>query len=686
MSQLIKNAKLQWNDQGEPIAERFDDLYFSTNDGLAESQYVFIEQNRLEQNWQACTSPFYVIAETGFGSGLNFLATWQVFKTWLANNPHHILKRLYFISFEKYPLSQDDLASAHQRWPQLQEFTQQLQKQYPNAVGGCHRQEFAITGDAMIVLDLWLGDIKDTLPSLHYPPQGLVDSWFLDGFAPSKNPEMWNQTLYQNMAKCTKHNGTLATFTAAGDVRRGLAQAGFNISKVKGYGKKREMITGQFMRKVPADSQTSWHSRTLGQLTDKAQQGVVIVGGGIATAATALALAKRGIEVTIVCKDSELALGASGNRQGGFYPLLNANHDPLSQFYSQAFGLAKNCYEQHINKDPANGSLCGVLQLAHNNQQAKRHQRLLEKDLFPSELVVQVDSEQANKLAGVAIDKACLYYPQGGWISPKRMTNALILQAKQHSLITVKNNISIAKIKPVGDHWAVCGNSEEIVCSALILANGHNLTKFEQTNQLPLYATAGQVSHLPETSLSAPLKTVLCYQGYITPSHNSQHCIGASFNRDISNQALDSETQQENLGKLIADTQQQPWSKSFNNSPLAGKVGVRMSVKDHLPMVGNVPNYVKTTIDYHDLKKGKPASVYGLAPQYPGLYMIAGLGSRGICSAPLLSEVLVAQLTNEPQPLSQPMLNQLSPNRYWIKQLKQGKSLPLPRAPEQQDV
>jgi len=675
LSQLIKNAKLSWNENGEPSADLFDDLYFSSDDGLNESRYVFIEQNKLDQRWQACKESFYVIAETGFGSGLNFLATWQHFNLWRQQNPSHCLKRLYFISFEKYPLTHQDLATTHQRWPELAEFSRKLRHQYPSAIAGCHRQEFNLEHGAMVILDLWLGDIKHTLPSLHSPESGLIDCWFLDGFAPRKNPEMWNETLYRNMASCTKDRATLATFTAAGDVRRGLIAAGFDISKVKGYGKKREMISGQFLRNSNCSTQTSWFYRHNGQLSNETLS-VTIVGGGIASACTAFSLAKRGFSVTLLCKDERLAVGASGNRQGGFYPLLNANNDQLSQFYSQAFGYARNHYQSIIQSEPTSGALCGVLQLGYNEQQLQRQQRLIATNYFSADMVTPLNVDNMNEQAGVEVNQPGLYYPLGGWISPKVMTHSIIEATKQYANINIVFQTEIDKIERSVAGWKLTStNGQQFDCRLLILSNGHRLTQFSQTQQLPMYATAGQVSHPAVNQHSSDLKSVLCYQGYITPASEGLHCIGASFNRDINDSELDDNVSKQNIDKLIADTKQSPWTQTFSSHLLNGKIGVRMSVKDHLPMVGNVPDFKATTCSYGDLSKGKPASAYGNAPLIKNLYMLGGLGSRGICSAPLLGEVLAGQLTSQPQPLSQQLLNQLSPNRYWIKRLKQGKTI-----------
>jgi len=679
LSQLIKNAILSWNENGEPSAELFDDLYFSTDDGLDESRYVFIEQNKLAQRWSQCTAAYFVIAETGFGSGLNFLATWEFFLHWRAHNPSHCLKRLYFISFEKYPLTQDDLANAHKRWPILAVLAQQLQDCYPSAVGGCHRRQFSSDDQAIVILDLWFGDIKDSLPALHYPSHGLVDCWYLDGFAPRKNPDMWCDDLYQNIAKCSKLDASLATFTAAGEVRRGLARAGFTITKVKGFGKKREMITASLTDKSAKCSQTSWYYRQLPSRNEPTQS-VTIIGGGIASATAALALVKRGIAVTLICKDSAIAQGASGNRQGGFYPLLNPNNDQLSQFYSQAFGVAKSLYQPLTKQITASGDLCGVLQLAYDERQSQRQQKLRDCGLFSSDIIQALSKEQMSQQANVAIGVPGLYYPQGGWISPRVMTETLLAQASTLGRLDILLNTEIATILPDNDGWLLTTRDDETFqATTLVLANGHHLADFNQTDALPMYATAGQVSQLASTAQSQPLASVLCYQGYITPAHRGNHSIGASFERDVINAKLRVEVTEKNITELQSDSLNAPWTHSFETAEPAGKIGVRMSVKDHLPMVGNVPNVSNTQTMYGDLAKGKPSHRYDNAPIYNNLLMLGGLGSRGITSAPLLAEIIAAQISGEPQPVSQQMLNQLNPNRYWIKRLKQGHPLsPLP--------
>lgn len=233
-------ATLSFNAANTPVSDQFDDIYFSTQDGLAESHYVFQEGNQLWEKWLSHSREAFVIAETGFGTGLNFLAVAEKFKQFRAEFPESKLKRLYFISFEKFPLTSAQLAEIHQNYPQFAMFSQSLTACWQPRQNGCQRYHF---GD--IYLDLWFGDIAENLPQLGDLYSNTIDAWFLDGFSPDKNPEMWNEKLYKQMFRLSRNGGTFATFTASSNVRRGLQAAGFSVYKRKGFGKKREMLWGE---------------------------------------------------------------------------------------------------------------------------------------------------------------------------------------------------------------------------------------------------------------------------------------------------------------------------------------------------------------------------------------------------------------------------------------------------------
>lgn len=238
---LIQHASLDWNEQGTPVSREFDDVYFSNQNGPEETRHVFLLGNKIPERFITHPCANFTIAETGFGTGLNFLTLWHTFRQFRQRHTQAKLQRLHFISFEKFPLTRDDLSVIHQAWPQFSDQCTQLQQQWPLAASGCHR---LVLDNATVTLDLWLGDVNQQLPELSPAYNQKVDAWFLDGFSPSKNPDMWTPLLFEKIAAMAALNGTFATFTAAGFVRRGLQEAGFEVTKLKGFGQKREMLVG----------------------------------------------------------------------------------------------------------------------------------------------------------------------------------------------------------------------------------------------------------------------------------------------------------------------------------------------------------------------------------------------------------------------------------------------------------
>lgn len=328
----IQSASLSWNQQGTPVSQQFDDVYFSNQDGLAETRHVFLQGNGLPQRWLTGSRPDFTVAETGFGTGLNFLTLWQAHRAFRLAYPDRGPSRLHFISFEKYPLRRDDLRAAHAAWPELAELSEQLYAVWPDALPGCHRLHPA----PHITLDLWFGDVNALLPQLPDGLHGHVDAWFLDGFAPAKNPDMWTPALFNTMLRLARPGATFATFTAAGFVRRGLSQAGFEVSKVKGFGQKRECLAGQRPAALPPDVlQAPRYARPAARRPEE----VALIGGGIASALCALALQRRGSRVTLYCADPQAAQGASGNRQGHSTPFLTAAMMRWSAFTPAPFPM-----------------------------------------------------------------------------------------------------------------------------------------------------------------------------------------------------------------------------------------------------------------------------------------------------------------------------------------------------------
>ncbi|MCG9700466.1 bifunctional tRNA (5-methylaminomethyl-2-thiouridine)(34)-methyltransferase MnmD/FAD-dependent 5-carboxymethylaminomethyl-2-thiouridine(34) oxidoreductase MnmC [Vibrio natriegens] len=666
----IKNAELGWNESGTPVSDQFDDVYFSNVNGLEETRYVFLKKNHLPERWQEFDQRRFVIGETGFGTGLNFLAVWQWFNEFRRENPEATLKELHFVSFEKYPLSQTDLIKAHQAWPELAEYAAKLQKHYPAAVPECHR---IVLEDGAITLDLWFGDIKDCMTQVPYGESGLIDAWFLDGFAPSKNPEMWNQNLFNGMAKLAKQDCTVATFTAAGFVRRGLIEAGFTMAKVKGFGTKREMIAGAMEQRQTHTNHLPWFNRTAASHSDS----IAIIGGGIASATLAKTLSRRGQNVTLYCKDVRPAEGASGNRQGAVYPLLNGPHTGVSRVFAPAFLFARQFIEQTAEEISFDHEWCGVTQLMWDEKSTAKLERILEGNFTP-ELIQKLSTEETAEAIGLPIDMPSVHYPLGGWLCPAELTRGLIAQLEKNENFEAKfeHKIDALTWNEESQSWALTSNGQTFEHSTVVIANGHEFQTLSQTADLPMGQVKGQVSHAPATETLSKLKSVLCYDGYMTPvnPNNQQLCIGASYDRSHLDYKFDSNAQQDNADKLVKCVPNQTWTNEVDITGNLSRQGIRCVSRDHLPFIGNVSNFESVKTQYANLQNLKEEEVEAIH-QFPNLFCFLGLGSRGLSSAPLMAELLASQICGDPLPLPVEVLAELHPSRMWVRKLRKGKAI-----------
>ena len=665
----IEHAVLDWNELGTPVSSAFDDVYFSNTNGLAETNYVFLQQNGLPERWLTHPERRFVIAETGFGTGLNFLALWKAFQVFRQAHPESTVKELHFISFEKFPVTHSDLIKAHQAWPDVAEQAQKLHQHYPPAVADCHRMIF---DQGSITLDLWFGDIKDCMPQVWCGDNGLVDAWFLDGFAPSKNPEMWSQERFEGMVKLAKSGCTVATFTAAGFVRRGLNDAGFEMRKVKGFGHKREMLTGVFPLRQEKDNTAPYFHREDAHQHDN----IAIIGGGIASATTALALLQRGQTVTLYCKDSLVGQGASGNRQGAVYPLLKDANEILSRFFAPAFVFARQYVEQATQLGEFDHDWCGVTQLAYDEKSQKKLEKMLSGG-FPIELMTSLSEEETRQQLGLNTHCHGISYPMGGWLCPQQLTQVLIAHAQTFPTFTLKLDTEITQLESnTKNHWLLQDQHQHAYQhDTVIVANGHRYAQFTQTQNIPATAVRGQVSHIPTNTTLRKLKTVLCYDGYLTPANTKTetHCIGASYDRRNANLTYEQADQESNKQRLIDCLPKAPWAKDIDISDHQARVGVRCASRDHLPFIGNVCELESVRQQYTDLHKNPNKA--DRIDSLPNLFTLMGLGSRGLCSAPLAGELLASQICGDPLPLPLSVLEALHPARLWVRKLRKGKAI-----------
>lgn len=647
----IDYAQIDWNPKASPRSRAFSDVYFSNTDALGETHYVFLEQNQLAPRFaQMQPEQSFCIGETGFGTGLNFFSTWQLF---LEKAP--ATARLHYVSVEKHPLCAADLKRALAVWPQFSEAIREFLAQYFLLLPGTHRIYCA---HGRIVLTLLIGDVVTRLSEL----SATVDAWFLDGFAPSKNPEMWSPTVCSVLARLSQAGTSFATFTAAGVVRRNLIAAGFTVIKVPGFGHKREMLSG-FLPKAQGTAPTPWFARAHLRATN---QHVVVIGGGLAGCCTAASFAQRGWRVDLLERHDLLASEASGNRQAVLY--LNPSPHPtlLSRFI-----LAGFCYTRRLLTQYADSSFwntCGMLQLERTPEESDRQRALAE--VFPKELLYQVDQVTAEKIAGIALTSGGLYVPEAGWVQPAALCHALVHQAQ----ITVKTHHNALNIHKLPNGlWQVL-EQEHLLAEApvVVLANSVQIQQFSQTAALPVKSIRGQTTTLRATKASTALKTVLCTEGYMAPVWQGMHTLGASFNLHRQDLALCPEEQAANLAMLRRQAPELSATLIPLNEelPLSGHAALRCTTPDYFPLVGPVADWALFQNQYAALQYNARRTFETTCPWLEGLYINSAHGARGLISAPLAAALLVAWVTNEPLPMATDLAQACHPNRFLVRALQ----------------
>ncbi|MDN3521445.1 bifunctional tRNA (5-methylaminomethyl-2-thiouridine)(34)-methyltransferase MnmD/FAD-dependent 5-carboxymethylaminomethyl-2-thiouridine(34) oxidoreductase MnmC [Halomonas ramblicola] len=658
----LEIARLDWrqDETGEsaPHSTAFDDVYFSRHDGRAETEHVFIAANRLPERFREWreSRPF-VVGETGFGTGLNMLCTWACFE---AHAP--ATARLHLVSTEKYPLGRDDLARALAAWPDLAERAARLVAQWPAPVTGVHRLRL----DDRVTLDLHLGDTTERLALL----DGRVDAWFLDGFAPAKNPGMWRPELFAAMAARSRPGATFATFTCAGVVKRGLAAAGFAWRKVPGFGRKREMLAGEIAT-PPADERrqrTPWFTPP----APRPVRRVAVVGAGIAGASLAAALAGRGVAVTLLDREGPGA-GGSGNAQGALYVKLAADTNPQSRVYLA--GLLHSCRWLEA-LDPARElwAPSGVLQLAGGEREASRQARFLERHPLPAGAVEGVDAVEASRRAGVAVATTGLDYPLAGWVRP----DALCARLADSPGVDFRR-AGVEGLEPAGDGWRLrLADGETLAADQVVIATATLANRFAQTARLPLQPVRGQVSRLTLPEGAPPLRRVVCAGGYVSPPLDGVLTFGATFVPGDTDTGVREADHAANLAELERTLPAyvaalRAAGTDLDPAGLAGRAALRAASPDKSPYAGPVPDAAAWADDYAVLAKDATRVPDTPGRHHPGLWISAAHGSRGLASAPLCAELLASRICDEPLPLEQPLADHLHPGRRLIRDLVRGK-------------
>lgn len=655
MNHTNKHHAVEWRD-GQPYSTRFEDVYFSRESGLDETRHVFLRHNQLQQRWASLSHHRFTIAETGFGTGLNFLCAWQL---WRKTAPRDA--RLHFISVERYPLTHGEMEQALALWPELTGEVHELLAQYRMLSPGWHRLWF---DEGKVCLTLIIGDALECLPLVH----AQVDAWFLDGFAPARNPEMWQPALFDQMARLSSRDATFATFTSAGAVKRGLQQAGFEVQKVAGYGRKREMLCGEYRptnndrhQEVAFVGAKASHAavktvKVMPDIMDAEAPHAVVIGAGIAGTSSAYALASRGWQVTLIDRHGAIAREASGNPLGVIYPRLAGQDIVLGRLALHGY-LNTLRLLQRLAMDKEQHSACGLLQTAFDARELARCQAIAQRGL-PADIVRYVDAHEASAIAGMPVHHPALYFPDAGWVDPVSLCRTLA----SHPGISL-THADIARLVRNDDQWEIWASDGRIATAPIVIVAGANqAASFDQTRHLPLEPVRGQITFVDATAGSERLMTVLCSDGYVSPSHQGRHFIGATFAANDTTLDLRNDDHQSNLAMLRRLCP--ALHESIDATQPAGRAALRCATPDYLPMTGPV-------LDAAALRAKPPRHTADPAtlPWLEGLYINTGHGSKGLINAPLCAEMLASAICGEPAPVDTKLLAALDPNRFLLRKM-----------------
>ena len=607
-------AEPAWLEDGTLYSTRYGDVYASAEGALAEAEHVFLGGNGLPHRWQRRES--FAIVEIGFGAGLNFLATWAA---WRAHAPAG--SRLHYLSAEKHPFRTQDLARVHAPWRQVAELGEQLRERYPSLVPGFHRLRL----DAgRVSLTLLFGDALDMLREV----SAQADAFYLDGFAPARNPELWSAEIFAELARIARPDATAATYSVAGVVRRGLSAAGFRVERCGGFGRKKQMLAARRAKlQEPGRMPTRRHA--------------AVIGAGLAGSSCAAQLAERGWTVDLIERHSEPAREASGNPAGLLMPAFSLDWNAPTRLTVQACSYAR-WWRTDLSR--AVGTSVwqpqGVLQLARDAAHLERQRRICEIFALPDSLVRIVDAGEGSAIAGWPVAGAGWWLPSAGWADPREGCRATL--AACDGGVRALFGRDVVRMRRAVDHWELLGRDGTPLTRApvVVFANARDAKSIEGCEQLPLAGVRGQVSLIPEHSMRA-LRVAVCREGYIAPAAGGFHCLGASYNpgsEEMRETLADHADNLQRLERLLPG-----FGAGLEPGRLAGRVGFRSVTPDRMPLVG--------ALHWH----GEPQS---------GVFACLGLASRGLAWAPLLAETVACLASGEPPPLERGLLRLIAPERF----------------------
>ncbi|WP_298163612.1 FAD-dependent 5-carboxymethylaminomethyl-2-thiouridine(34) oxidoreductase MnmC [Brevundimonas sp.] len=585
-----RDPQLVWTEAGEPRSGRYGDVYFSAEDGLAETRAVFLDGSDLPHAWAGRRD--FTVAELGFGSGLNIAALLDL---WRRHRPEG--GRLHIFSIEGYPLDAEQARRALSAWPGIGEATAALVERWPASTPGFHRIDLP---EFNAVLDFAVGEVEWALDQW----TGRADAWFLDGFAPSVNPDMWSPAVFDLIAEKSAPDARVATFTVAGVVRRGLAERGFAVEKRPGHGRKRERLEARRTGKPAA------------LLPPRA---VIVIGAGIAGAATARALRAAGL-TPVVIEAAGAGTGASGFPAALVTPRFDLGDGAVAALFAQALERAHALYSPHAGAVIARG----VLQLAGTERDARRFDGIAAQPIWIDGAMTQASGAAASGFVGEPVEGPGLLMASAFVVAPHVILSAWLDRD------AVRPG-EAARLEPHSGGWRALDGTGAVLAEA---------------EAVVLCAGAGNVFLAPDLSLT-PVRGqadwveaggppgAVAWGGYVAPT-GTGFLFGSTHDRGQTGTEIRPADTERNLAALAARLPR--LAGRVDLDAVRSRAATRATTRDRLPVAGPVPGQ-------------------------PGLFVVGGLGSRGFCLAPLLGEHVAALISGGPSPLPSDVVDRITPSR-----------------------
>ncbi len=621
----IEETRLEWKGENTPFQARHDDVYFALDSGFAETEAIFLQGNDLPERferWNERTKPF-VVGELGFGTGLNFLLTAEEF---LKRNS---CSRLYFISTEKYPIHRDDHREFFKKGDFIERFSlaEPLLAQLPGAVPGFHLLSFL---DSRVQLLLLMGDANDTLDQL----EAKVDAWYLDGFTPAKNPDLWSDGIFRSIARLSHGSTTASSYTAAGWVRRALTTAGFSVEKHPGFGKKRESIRARYQGSVEPLYQ---RTRPWFRMQAEAPRGQFsISGAGIAGMELASRLIRGGAQVEI--HDPAFEFAASKNPQALVMPQFARAYTPLQHLTAQAFEKW-NRYRRAESSIPGFAPT-GVIRLPEGADDLADLKRAMEWLPIDRASWRWLESnETSTRTEG-------FFGGESLWLE-----NAFTLRFPEY-LAGLRESMG-PRLR-----WL-----EKPSERPDILAEGSRIQEhpFLSGNLSPM---RGQIAHVPFSGFKSP--HAVTRDGYLI-ADPTRECllIGGTYERGERELKLDPSYRGELWKKWPEFASQLPES---DDPSVEGWMGFRAISRDHVPICGALPDPQFFEANYSELWRGRRETEYPDARSDHPTYVALGLGSKGALFSKLLADTLGGLLLGEPLSIEWSQWLKMNPVRFWVRE------------------